>query len=129
MDNASTEQHIKYISVSAAERVHELRMVQELCGTVFASAQLVLERTTREPCTKEMVRAACSILNQLDQQITTCYGDKHNMLDKYIYSVYGVENFITVEITETLRRKHVSSGIAYQHGHFVPAEEVLLQLL
>ena len=114
-----------HTSPTAANRVHELEMVQELCNAVFASAQLVLNRTAQEPRTKKKILAACSILNQLDQQITTCYGDKHNMLDKYIYSVYGIENFITVEITYTLRRKHASSGIDYQHGHFIPAEETL----
>lgn len=114
-----------YTSPTAANRVHELEMVQELCNAVFASAQLVLNRTAQEPRTKKKILAACSILNQLDQQITTCYGDKHNMLDKYSYSVHGVENFITVEITYTLRRKHASSGIDYQHGHFIPAEDTL----
>lgn len=110
---------------TAANRVHELEMVQELCNAVFASAQLILNRAAQEPRTKKKIFAACSILNQLDQQITTCYGDKHNMLDKYIYSVRGIENFITVKITYTLRRKHASSGIDYQHGHFIPAEETL----
>lgn len=114
-----------YTSPTAANRVHELEMVQELCNAVFASAQLVLNRTAQEPRTKKKILAACSILNQLDQQITTCYGDKHNMLDKYSYSVHGIENFITVEITYTLRRKHASAGIDYQHGHFIPAEDTL----
>lgn len=114
-----------YTSPTAANRVHELEMVQELCNAVFASAQLILNRAAQEPRTKKKILAACSILNQLDQQITTCYGDKHNMLDKYIYSVHGLENFITVEITYTLRRKHALSGIDYQHGHFIPAEDTL----
>lgn len=114
-----------YTSPTAANRVHELEMVQELCNAVFASAQLVLNHTAQEPRTKKKILTACSILNQLDQQITTCYGDKHNMLDKYIYSVHGVENFITVELTYTLRRKHASAGIDYQHGHFIPAEDTL----
>lgn len=114
-----------YASPTAANRVHELEMVQELCNAVFASAQLVLNRTAQEPCTKKKILAACSILNQLDYQQITCYGDKHNMLDKYIYSVHGVENFITVELTYTLRRKHASAGIDYQHGHFIPAEDTL----
>lgn len=117
-----------YTSPTAANRVHELEMVQELCNAVFASAQLVLNRTAQEPRTKKKVLAACSILNQLDYQQITCYGDKHNMLDKYIYSVHGVENFITVELTYTLRRKHASAGIDYQHGHFIPAEDTLLLL-
>lgn len=114
-----------YTSPTAANRVHELEMVQELCNAVFASAQLILNRAAQEPRTKKKILAACSILNQLDQQITTCYGDKHNMLDKYTYSMHGLENFITVKITYTLRRKHASSGIDYQHGHFIPAEETL----
>ena len=114
-----------YASPTAANRVHELEMVQELCNAVFASAQLVLERTAQEPRTKKKILAACSILNQLDKQITTTYSDKHNMLDKYIYSVHGIENFITVEITCTLRCKHASAGIDYQHGHFIPAEDTL----
>lgn len=114
-----------YTSPTAANRVHALEMVQELCNAVFASAQLVLNRTAQEPRTKKKVLAACSILNQLDYQQITCYGDKHNMLDKYIYSVHGVENFITVELTYTLRRKHASAGIDYQHGHFIPAEDAL----
>ena len=114
-----------YTSPTAANRVHELEMVQELCNAVFASAQLVLERTAQEPRTKKKILAACSILNQLDKQITTAYSDKHNMLDKYIYGVHGVENFITVEMTYTLRCKHASVGIDYQHGHFIPAEDNL----
>ena len=114
-----------YASPTAANRVHELEMVQELCNAVFASAQLILNRAAQEPRTKKKILAACSILNQLDQQITTCYGDKHNMLDKYIYGVHGLENFITVEITYTLRRKHASAGIDYQRGHFIPAEDTL----
>lgn len=116
-------------SPTAANRVHELEMVQELCNAVFTSARLILNRTAQEPRTKKKILAACSILNQLDQQITTCYGDKHNMLDKYSYRVYGIGNFITVEITYTLRRKHASAGIDYQHGHFIPAEDTLPLLL
>lgn len=118
----STELHA---SLTAENRVRELEMVQALCSAVFASAQIVLERTAQEPCTKKKILAACSILNQLDQQITTCYGDKHNMLDRCLYYVYGIEDFITVEITHTLRCKHASAGIDYQHGHFIPAEDTL----
>lgn len=114
-----------HTSPTAANRVHELEMVQELCNAVFTSAQLVLNCTAQEPHTKKKILAACSILNQLDQQITTCYGDKHNMLDKCLYYVYGIEDFITVELTRTLRRKHASAGIDYQHGHFIPAEDTL----
>lgn len=114
-----------YTSPAAANRVRELEMVQALCSAVLASAQLVLKHAAQEPRTKQKILAACSILNQLDQQITTCYGDKHNMLDKYSYRVYGIGNFITVEITYTLRRKHASAGIDYQHGHFIPAEDTL----
>lgn len=69
----------------------------------------------------------CLILNALDQQVYTEYGDALNPLDTYKYDVSEAGDKISVVLVHSLRRGYSAKNIAYSSGTFYTCTGVPLE--
>lgn len=60
----------------------------------------------------------CLILNALDNQVYTEYGDAYNPLDTYTYGISESGDRITITLVDTLRCGYATKNLAYTSGQF-----------